>query len=419
MTLCVGFALVGSAMTSCSKNDEAPLTPVDEDLIEETVSGQVSGVWEKGSTIYVEGHLIVPAGESLTIEEGVTVVMNPQVAPEVLIEGNFYSLGTSENPVLITVPEQHRTAANEFGELWGGLLAAPSCQELVIDHTIIEYGGAETTEASPSVLGQYYKASAGSNVPALWTSNVSGKVVVTNSVIRHFNDDAFYLEGGSTIIANNAFYTTGITGGEAINTKSGVVADVAFNLIYSPNTNALKLSNSGDRSPQGYIKAYNNTILNAGWRRPTSKGGSIWVEKEIRAEIQNNLIVNARYGIKYDSPTGPDPRNIYTNNCFYGHTQQGVDQFQPTEDDVIIGEDDVRGTEAGQHDPMFVNYPLSTAGENSAFDTEWDFHLREGSPALGKGRTNIDRNFPNGLTVKGKTYTAPTAASYVGAFGVQ
>jgi hypothetical protein len=76
------------------------------------------------------------------------------------------------------------------------------------------------------------------------------------------------------------FYTTGVAGGDAINIKSGVLADVAFNVIYSPNTNALKLSNSGDRTPQAYIVGYNNTIINAGWRRPTTKGGSIWLEKQ-------------------------------------------------------------------------------------------------------------------------------------------
>ncbi|PRD54321.1 right-handed parallel beta-helix repeat-containing protein [Sphingobacterium gobiense] len=408
-----------TTFTSCSKsNPEAEIT--DDNILpptEASVSGNVSGVWEKGSTIYVTGHLVIPRGESLTIEEGVTVIMDSNVAPEVLIEGNLYSMGTVENPVLVSVQESERTEANALGGLWGGFLAAPSSEEILLEHTIMEYGGGETTEASPSVLGQYYKASAGSNVPALWTSNVDAKVVIVNSTFRHFKDDAFYLEGGKTIIANNKFYTNGESGGEAVNTKSGVIADIAFNLMYSPNTNALKLSNSGDRTPQGYIKAYNNTILNAGWRRPTSKGGSIWVEKEVRAEIYNNLLVNNRYGIKYDSPTGPDERNIYTNNFYYGHTPQAVEQFQKDEANVIIGTDEIRGTAAGENDPLFVNYPLDMDQNNATFDPQWDFHLKSESPAYGIGRTDIPRNFPNGITINGNTYTAPEAATYIGAFG--
>ncbi|WDF67317.1 right-handed parallel beta-helix repeat-containing protein [Sphingobacterium oryzagri] len=408
-----------ASMTSCSKNDPIVEVPQEHLPLEENVTGNVSGTWRKGSTIFVKGHLVVPKGQSLTIEEGVTVIMDSNVAPEVLIEGSFYAMGTAENPILISVKESDRTAANALGGLWGGLLAAPSSEEILLEHTILEYGGGETTEASPSVLGQYYKAAAGQNVPALWTSNVNAKVVVINCTLRHFKDDAFYLEGGKTIIANNKFYTTGESGGESINTKSGVVADIAFNLIYSPNTNALKLSNSGDRSPQGFIKAYNNTILNAGWRRPTAKGGSIWVEKEIHAEIYNNLLVNNRYGIKYDSPTGPDARNIYANNYYYGNNQQAVDQFQANEANVIIGQNEVRSATAGANDPLFVNYPLTTSMTNATFDESWDFRLRASSPALGKGKTDIVRNFPTGILIKGKNYVAPAAASYVGAFAGQ
>jgi len=416
MMVLAATAFTSPLFTACSKSNtlEEGTAPTKE----QNVSGKVSGVWTQGSIIYVDGSIIIPKGESLTIEPGVVVIMNAQTMPEILIEGNFYSMGTKESPVLFTVAEKHHTTANQFGGLWGGLLAAPSSAEILLDHTILEYGGAETTEASPSVLGQYYKKKAGERIPALWTSNVKAKVVVNNCTIRHFSDDAFYLEGGNTIITNSIFHTTGIAGGEAINTKSGVVADVAFNVIYSPNTNALKLSNAGDRSPQGYVKAYNNTILNAGWRRPTSKGGSIWVEKEIRAEIQNNLLVNSRYGIKQDSPTGPDSRNIYSHNYYYGYTQQGVDQFQAKESGVIIGQNEVRGTLAGQNDPMFVNYPLATAGESTAFDKSWNLHLKAGSPALGKGKTGIIRNFPTGISIKGKTYTAPESASFIGAFGV-
>jgi hypothetical protein len=116
---------------------------------------------------------------------------------------------------------------------------APTCAELVLDHTILEYGGATTSDASTSVKMGLYKAVAGENLPALWFSNVNGKLIVQNSIVRNFQEDCTYIEGGKIIFANNVFYTTGVTGGEAMNFKSGCLADVAYNLVYSCNTNAL------------------------------------------------------------------------------------------------------------------------------------------------------------------------------------
>ena len=271
------FALV--FLAGCS-NDKTDPTPVVPPVVKESVSGDVSGTWTKGGTYKITGHIQIPEGKSLTIEEGVTVLFSDSVVkPEVVVKGNLYSLGTAAAPVKFTVPDAWKTDKNLFGNLWGGLIAAPTSSEFVLSNTILEYGGAVTTEESPSVKAGLYKPVAGEHVPVIYFSNVNGKLIVMNSIVRNFNEDGFYIEGGQVIISNNYFYTTGVSGGDAINIKSGVQADVAFNVVYSPNTNALKLSNSGDRTPQAYVVGYNNTIINAGWRRPTTKGGSIWLEK--------------------------------------------------------------------------------------------------------------------------------------------
>src|SRR5690606_26404024 len=55
----------------CEKDDDPDLPEPPE----EGVSGQVSGTWTKGKTYNVTGHLEIPEGKSLTIEEGVKVVM--------------------------------------------------------------------------------------------------------------------------------------------------------------------------------------------------------------------------------------------------------------------------------------------------------------------------------------------------------
>ncbi|RAJ11132.1 hypothetical protein LX64_00740 [Chitinophaga skermanii] len=406
-------AVIATAvLSSCSKKDNvAP-------PVQETVSGEVSGTWTKGGTYTITNHIVIPEGKSLTIEEGVTVLMNDTtIKPEIIVKGNLYSLGTSNNPVKFTIPDNLK-AANEFGALWGGIIAAQTSNELVLSNTILEYGGAVTTESSASVKAGLYKAAAGEHVPALYYGNINGKLVVTNSTVRNFNEDVFYLEGGKMIIANNTFYTTGVSGGEAINIKSGTQADVAFNLIYSPNTNGLKLSNAGDRSPQAHVIGYNNTIVNAGWRRPTTKGGSIWVEKNVRVDLYNNLLANDRYGIKRDKGNPEDARSTVGNTLYYGFSADGVAQFQPSTE-ILTGTNDIISATVAANDPKFVNYPVSTASTNATFNTSWDFHLATGSPALGKGKTGFTRHFSGGLTVGGVTYTSPAPTSNIGAFGTK
>ena len=403
-------------MAGCKKDDNPTIDP---DPLGDGISGKVSGVWMKGKTYIVTGHLEIPEGKSLTIEEGVKVIMSDSViAPEIIIKGNLYCMGTEANPVLFTVPDAWKTEDHLFGNLWGGMVSAPSSQEVVLQHTILEYGGTATTEESPSVKAGLYKAVAGKHLPALYYGNVNGKFVVVNSTIRNFYDDALYVEGGKTIIANDVFYAIGAPADDAINLKSGVLADVAFNLIYSPNTSGLKLSNEGERSPQLYIIGYNNTIINGGWRRPTIKGGSIWVENGVHADLYNNLLVNDRFGIKRDKGNPEDNRSKFYNTFYYGYTQQAVDQFQPS-DEIIAGIDDVIGTNAGDNDPKFVNYPLSTDLYNADFNTTWDFHLQSTSPALNKGKTDFTRHFADGIVVNGVTYKSPAPAVYSGAYGTK
>ncbi|RFZ83465.1 right-handed parallel beta-helix repeat-containing protein [Mucilaginibacter terrenus] len=410
------LAISAVALSGCEKaNKYVDTTPENGSAI-----GEVSGVWTKNSVHEIKGDIIIPEGKSLTIEEGVTVLMDVTAKPEIVVKGNLYSLGTVDKPIKFTVSDAYRTAENKFGKLWGGILAAPTCAELVLDHTIIEYGGATTSDASTSVKMGLYKAVAGENLPALWFSNVNGKLVVVNSTFRNLQEDCTYIEGGKIIFSNNTFYTTGVSGGEAMNFKSGCLADVAYNVVYSTNTNALKLSNAGDRTPQAYIIAYNNTMVNTGWRRPTAKGGSVWLEATVRADLYNNLFANTRFGVKRDPKKPEDNRSKYSNNYYYGYDQATVDQFQPGKNDVIAGVNDVKGTKAGENDPKFVNYPLTTAVSNADYDTNWDFHLQGSSPALNKGTLNFTRHHKAGITLtNGITYTSPEPALYVGAFGTK
>jgi len=382
-----------------------------------TVGGDVSGTWTKGSTVTVTDHIIIPEGESLTIEEGVNVYMADTAKHiEFLVLGNLYCYGTETAPINITCKPELLNESVDFPRSWGGIICDTTCTEFLMLYTNVAYTGAVTTEESPSVKKGLYKASAGEGLPIInFRNNTNGKLVIMHSTFHNAGEDGMYLEGGNYIIAYNTLYTIGATGGDMINLKAGSIADICYNLEYAPNTNALKLSNSGERNPQCNPVCYNNTIINAGWRRPTVKGGGIWLEKGVNAHIFNNLHVNCRFAVKNSEA---DEASEYDYQYYYGYDQETVDQFQDGVDDVVRGVHDVAGTAAGENDPMFENFDLSNDKYNTIYDTDWDFHLKSGSPAIGAGTTDINRHFAiTGITIQGVEYLSPAPSATIGAFG--
>lgn len=415
----------------------------------QTVSGEVSGVWKKYSVIQVNGQISVPAGKTLTIEEGVEVVFSTagqdanNTRIEMLVHGNLYCYGTADAPVLFTVPAAERTTGNTFARLWGGIIGSTTCSEMVLDHVTVEYTGAVTTLSSPSVVSGLFKPAGGEGMVAFNTNNPAGKYVIINSTFRNNGEDAIYVQGGNCIFANNLFYAVGEAGGEAINVKAGCKVDAAFNVMYSPNTNALKLSNSGADGGtrfQAQINGYNNTIVNAGWRRDASKpkGGSVWAESGCLVQIYNNLVVNSMFAAKapkfgQDATDGPDLNSKIDYNFYASGTQQSTveqhvangtvtayDGFKAGVKDVVRGVKDVFGTAAGANDPQFENFPFNTNPLLSyAYQTAWDFHLLAGSPALTGAKTDFTPYFATGITVGGKVYKSPLPAAHYGAFGTK
>lgn len=458
------FVIAAAAMVfslaSCEKDPDQkePVEPVE-------AAGEVSGVWEAGSTVYVDGHIVVPEGESLTIEEGVTVIFSDagvgvnHTAIEFSVDGNLYCLGTAENPVRLTVDESLRTADNTFAGLWGGIVAGATCEEMLIDHTIIEYCGGQVIEGSPAAENGYYTAGDDA-YPHITTNNVDGRYVITNSILRNGWSDAIYMMGGNAIIAGNIFSAIGYDGAEAVNVKSGCTVDVTRNIMFSANTNGLKLSSS-DQSEvrhQAKIQAYNNTIIGSGWRRDGEKGGGIYVEENADAGVFNNLLVNCKFRATTPAWEEPGSEDCYDgehsmidyNYYASGTVQSSIFYEGQYEDDgemlLYSGvkfpyegyafnhewydteKVDVHSVmaktaeEAASLDPKFVNFDLNMDPASYTFNDSWNFHLAAGSPALDASKTYTagDRQpyfGTSGLEVNGQTYTSPAIGAWFGAYG--
>ncbi|MDR1682974.1 MAG: hypothetical protein LBS25_06270 [Candidatus Symbiothrix sp.] len=430
--------------TGCNDNNGEEEVSIGTKNSETTA---VSGVWKKNTTVNVSGQIYVPQGQSLTIEEGVEVIINADAQDnnntkiEFIVEGNLYCFGTAGAPILFTVPAKFRDKKTD-GRHWGGIIGSSTCVEILLDHVLVEYTGAITTTASPSVTKGLFKAGGGEGMVAFNTNNPKGKYVITNSTFRYTGEDAIYVQGGECIFTNNLFYAVGNEGGEAINVKAGCKVDAAFNVMYSPNTNAFKLSNSGVGGErfQAQINAYNNTIINAGWRRDPGKpkGGSVWAEGGL-VNIFNNLIVNCMFGAKAPNFGKGGEEGVVLESVidynFYAsgtaesevpqHRENGTlsafDGFKSGVKDVVYGVHDLRGDAKGANDPKFVSFPFaSNPLLDFNYNESWNLHLQAGSPALdaAKVRTGFTPYFStNGLTLNNKTYKSPVPAIYFGAFG--
>lgn len=437
------------------------------------ISGEVDGTLAAGR-YFVNNHLIVPEGKSLTLEAGVELIFTTEgvgsnhVPVEFSVRGNLYSRGTAENPVRLSIPEGERTAGNIFQEehQWGGIMAYKTCTEMLIDHTIIEYTGGQVIEGSPAASSGDYTAGDDA-YPQITTTNPAGNYVITHSIIRYGWSDGIYMMGGNAIIAHNVFAGTGFDGGEAVNVKAGCKVDVAGNIMYAPNTNGLKLSSDGqgeNGKGQGKVKAYNNTILNAGWRRDGEKGGCIYAEKNVRADVFNNMLVNCKY--RAQTASWKDPNNIdegYDShstidyNCYVSGSQrsdviwageendegeweagsgiayawEGYNtdhknyhlEEKTLEDGTVVPAIDSHSVIATQNNlpnPDFVNYDINTAKMSDVvYDEAWDFHSQNVIAGAYSGNEAFAQPYyqATGLTVGGTTYNSPAVQAHFGAYG--
>lgn len=435
-------------LTACHKDEDKKQDRPEPPTV--SVMNEVEGTWTAGSRIEVAGHISVPEGKSLTIEEGVQVIFDEKGvgsnhAPiEFTVKGNLYIKGTAANPVRLTVKETLRTADNIFQEdaLWGGIVAMESCGEMLIDHAIIEYTGGQVVEGSPAATNGIYTAGDDA-YPQITTNNINGRYVIRNSVIRNGWSDGIYLMGGSAIISGNIFAANGYDGAEAVNVKAGCTVDVSGNIMFSPNTNGLKLSSSGQSENRGQarIQAYNNTVINAGWRRDGEKGGCVYVEKNALVNAVNNLFVNCKFRAmtpSYDNPDNPeggyDNRSVIDYN-YYASGRQRSDIVFEEESGVAyawqgynyahknyspdVDRHSVIATETDGKDPLFENFDINNVPlTRYVYDESWNFHLTAASPALTAEAHALNPYFAGeGLSIGGEIYTSPAVANRYGAFG--
>jgi hypothetical protein len=383
------FFLMGSiiyaSFFSCTKKDTTtivtPPIPVSNPIAPGNICGFVKGTLTAGNTYTVSCDLTIKAGDTLTSQEGVTVIVKNN--SQINIQGVLLISGTKDKPV------SFNSDTNTPGS-WGGF-QCDSAQAVTIKWAHIDNTGGPDPAGDPR-KSVYVQAPINVDIEDSWFANGQ--------------DDLLRMQAGAKVtILRNTILSSGSTDGEAINLKTGVTGVVAYNVIYSQAGTGIKLeTNDLQPFPQTIVDVYNNTLVSNGWRRGAAEPGrGVSVGLNAKGNIYNNLIVNNYQGIEIFADA--DTVNTkYGNNFFYASVDNYTDTTAHPNISISIRGNFYPGDGVGKPqstdqistgitnlNPMFQSFDGTVAAPNGASTTN-NFHLQGGSPALGKGNTTYNND---------------------------
>ena len=420
--ICLTAIVMAVIVSSCHKSEmvtiSKPVISAGQGITSDTLGGSIKGTLLAGKTYYFKTDIIINAGDTLLMQDGVNLIAlgdgsTYAKSPQITVNGTFISLGSEFSQNYISVLPSMRTRDNAFKGLWGGIQASATSGDVIIKWTHIGYVGGPAGPANdPAVY------TAGAARFSISFSNINANFILEDSWVSFSKDDNVRVGSGKISIMRSTFEMNGESGGEAINCKSGTVGDIAYNLIIGAATNGLKISNSGGTTVQCNVNAYNNTILNSGFRQVQSgRGGSINYEKGAKGKSYNNLIVNCRFGIRITSDADV-PNTLYDNQYYYASANNLLTQFYPSTGIAVAKPGDIKSATPSDKNPLFASYntdafnyatatiPMGIAAQPDylVFVGNADFRLNPGSPALNKGKTDFQPL--KAVTITGGIYGA-------------
>ncbi len=259
-----------------------------------SISGFVKGTFTTGNTYTITGDLTVKLGDTLASQQGVTVVVSGDA--QINIQGVLLLVGTSDQPISFN-------SDTKLPGSWGGF-QCDSAQSVTIKWTHVDNTGGPDPSGGPR-KSVFVAAAINVDIEDSWFTNGQ--------------DDLIRMQKGARVkILRNTILCSGSTDGEAINLKTGVTGDVAYNVIYSQAGTGVKLeTNDVAPIPQTIVNVYNNTLVSNGWRRGQAEPGrGVSVGLNAKANIYNNIMVNNYQGLEIF--VDADVANTkYGNNLFY------------------------------------------------------------------------------------------------------
>ncbi len=425
------YPLTKGGSISFAWHPAAPKNLIGQPITTDTVHGNLFGSFQTGATMlsgrtyYMDNDIIIPAGDTLLLQPGVTIIVLGTATnfPDFQMSGTLISMGTKLQPNYVTVLQAKRTYANLQAGLWGGIQCDLKSGDLILHWTHLEYGGGLGNAVGTSKKTAY----------VIYFQNPSSNFIMEDSWITGGTDDPVRIAGGKISVMRNVWEATSTTSGDACNMKSGTIGDVAYNLFIGSATNGPKLANTGGINPQTNVNIYNNTIVTCGWRITLSgRAGSTDIETGARGSEYNNLIVNCRTGFRLlgGSVIADTANTFYDYQWYFGAVDSIVKYFYPSDGIQAPKPHDKAGA-VKANDPMFVAYnvngidpskyifpisfgqqdPIENVKNSIRFSDlsnnfNSDFHLKPNSPCIGTAFTG-----PAPVTIPMNAVTSMVSAS--------
>ena len=378
-TLGVAGLLVSTGFYfACSKSgttaNTGPQLPANAIRSTTIAGGNIKGTMLTDSIYTINGDCTVLKGDTLTVQPGATIKVTGDYA--FYVNGIVQSLGTAAQPITFT------TSLSAKPGQWGGF-QADSCQGFTAYWTkFLWAGGPDASGGTRQTIG----------------ISVPVPVDIEDCWFVGGQDNSIGVYSTSTVkILRNSFYGNGTTDGDCIDFHSGVTGVVAYNVLWGSAGSAIKVyTDKAIQNPQTNVEVYNNTCVDNGFRRgATEPGRGVLVDAFSQARVYNNLLANNYWSL--DITTTADASNTKYNNNYFFVTVDSIRQFMYPSSDIGVPQsgDVINTTTTGANDPMFVGYNPPPDSSARVIPTNYDFHLKSGSPALGKGFTGSIAGLPS------------------------
>lgn len=184
------------------------------------LNGPVSGTWTMADPpAIIDGDISVPAGETLTIEAGVSVMFSGPFS--LTVAGTLTAMGTQAQPIVFT-----RAEATEAAK-WRGIKFDSADDASILEYCVIEYTRKD---------GSYYADVRGGGVTISACSPTIRYCTVRHNYACNANRNgaggAIFVDDGSTsLIEHNHFANNESDSGGAINVGADSRPTIRYNLI--------------------------------------------------------------------------------------------------------------------------------------------------------------------------------------------